>query len=74
LRTMASRSRDQARRGTRDLLPEEVRAMRRKLTADPDLRASIVRFVEARRESAARGRLLGNEARVYLVADAALEA
>jgi methyl-accepting chemotaxis protein len=74
LRTMASRSRDQARRGTRDLLPDQVRAMRQKLTADPDLRATIVRFVEARRESAARGRLAGNEARVYLVADAALEA
>jgi hypothetical protein len=48
--------------------------MRRKLTSDPELRAAIVRFVEERRESAARGRLAGNEARVYLVADAALEA
>jgi hypothetical protein len=74
LRTMASRSREQARRGARELLPDQVRAMRHKLRADPDLRASIVRFVEARREAAARGRLAGNEARVYLVADAALEA
>lgn len=74
LRAMANRSRDQARRGTREMLAEEVRAMRRKLTSDPDLRVAIVRFVEARREAAARGRLAGNEARVYLVADAALEA
>jgi hypothetical protein len=74
LRTMASRSREQARRGARELLPDQVRAMRHKLRADPELRASIVRFVEARREAAARGRLAGNEARVYLVADAALEA
>ena len=71
---MAGRSRDEARRSTRELVPNEVRAMRRKLTSDPDLRASIVRFVEARREAAARGRLVGNEARVYFVADAALEA
>jgi hypothetical protein len=74
LRAMASRSRDQARRGARELVTDEVRAMRRKLTSDPDLRAAIVRFVEERREAAARGRLSGNEARVYLVADAALEA
>jgi hypothetical protein len=74
LRAMANRSRDQARRGTREALPNEVRAMRRKLTSDPDLRANVVRFVESRREAAARGRLAGNEARVYLVADAALEA
>jgi hypothetical protein len=74
LRAMASRSRDQARRGARELASDQVRAMRRKLTSDPDLRVSIVRFVEERREAAARGRLAGNEARVYLVADAALEA
>jgi hypothetical protein len=74
LRGMASRSRDQARRGTRELLADQVRAMRRKLASDPELRASIVRFVEERRELAARGRLNGDEARVYLVADAALEA
>jgi hypothetical protein len=74
LRAMASRSRDQARRGARELASEEVRAMRRTLTSDPDLRASIVRYVEERREAAARGRLTGNEARIYLVADAALEA
>ena len=74
LRVLATRSRDQARRSTREALPVEVRAMRRRLTADPDLRASIIRFVEARREAAARGRLIGNEARVYLVVDAALEA
>jgi hypothetical protein len=74
LRAMASRSRDQARRGTRELLADQVRAMRRKLASDPELRASIVRFVEERRELAARGRLNGDEARVYLVADAALEA
>jgi hypothetical protein len=74
LRAMASRSRDQARRGARELVTDEVRAMRRKLTSDPDLRAAIVRYVEERREAAARGRLAGNEARIYLVADAALEA
>lgn len=74
LRAMASRSRDQARRGARELVSDEVRAMRRTLTSDPELRASVVRFVEERRESAARGRLNGNEARIYLVADAALEA
>ncbi|NJR20515.1 MAG: hypothetical protein HC777_02960, partial [Hyphomonadaceae bacterium] len=74
LRAMASRSRDQARRGTRELAGEPVRAMRRKLAGDPDLRANLVRFVESRRESAARGQLSGHEARVYLVTDAALEA
>jgi hypothetical protein len=74
LRAMASRSRDQARRGARELAPDAVRAMRRKLSSDPDLRANLVRFVEERRELAARGRLGGNEARVYLVTDAALEA
>jgi hypothetical protein len=41
LRAMASRSRDQARRGTREILPDEVRAMRRRLTSDPDLRAAM---------------------------------
>jgi hypothetical protein len=74
LRGFASRSRDQARRATREFANAEVRAMRQRLTSDPDLRANIVRFVEARREAASRGRLTGNEARVYLVADAALEA
>ncbi len=74
LRALANRSRDQARRGTREMVPNEVRAMRRKLTSNPELRASVVRFVDARREAAARGKLAGNEARVYLVADAALEA
>ena len=74
LRTAAGRSRDLGRRTTREVAPEEVRAMRRKLVSDPDLRGSIVRFVEERREAIAKGRLIGNEARVYLVADAALEA
>jgi hypothetical protein len=74
LRKAAGRSRDQGRRATRELLPEEVRAMRRKLVSDPDLRASIVRFVESRREAMGKGRINGNEARVYLVVDAALEA
>lgn len=74
LRAMASRSRDQARRGTREAATNSVKAMRLKLTMDADLRAIIVRFVEARREAAARGRLSGHEARIYLVADAAFEA
>lgn len=74
LRKAASRSRDQGRKATRELLPDEVRAMRRKLASDPDLRASIVRFVEGRREAVGKGRITGNEARVYLVVDAALEA
>lgn len=74
LRAMASRSRDQARRGTREAVTNVVKAMRLKLTMDADLRAVVVRFVEARREAAARGRLNGNEARIYLVADAAFEA
>lgn len=74
LRVMASRSRDQARRGTREAVTNSVKAMRLKLTMDADLRAIVVRFVEARREAAARGRLNGHEARIYLVADAAFEA
>lgn len=74
LRAMASRSRDQARRGTRDAATNSVKAMRLKLTMDADLRATVVRFVEARREAAARGRLNGHEARIYFVADAAFEA
>jgi hypothetical protein len=74
LRKAANRSRDQARRATRDMLGPQVRSMRHKLVSDPDLRASIVRFVEGRREAMAKGRIIGNEARVYLVADAALEA
>ena len=74
LRAMASRSRDQARRGTREAVTNCVKAMRLKLTMDADLRAIVVRFVEARREAAARGRLHGHEARIYLVADAAFEA
>ena len=74
LRALAGRSRDQARRGTREAVTNSVKAMRLKLTMDPDLRALVVRFVEARREAAARGRLTGHEARVYLVADAAFEA
>jgi hypothetical protein len=74
LRAMASRSRDQARRGTREAVTNCVKAMRLKLTMDADLRAIVVRFVEARREAVARGRLNGHEARIYLVADAAFEA
>lgn len=74
LSAMAGRSPDQARRGTRDILTEEVRVMRRKLTTEPDLRANLVRFVEAKRQAAAQERLEGNEARLYFVADAALEA
>ena len=74
LRAMASRSRDQARRGTREAVTNSVKAMRLKLTMDADLRAIVVRFVEERREAATRGRLNGHEARIYLVADAAFEA
>jgi hypothetical protein len=74
IRVLAMKSRDQSRRGTREYARAEVRAMRQKLTSDPALRAIVVRFVETRKEAATKGRLSGNPARVYFVADAALEA
>jgi hypothetical protein len=74
LRTLATRGRDKARQATREAAPETVRAMRRRMVSDPDLRAALVRFVESRREAVARSRVGGDEARLYLVVDAALDA
>jgi methyl-accepting chemotaxis protein len=74
LRGLASRSRAGGRAGTLESAPGEVAALRSLLAEDPDLRGAVVRFVESRREGAARARLQGNEARLYLVADAALDA
>ncbi|GIU67368.1 polar localization protein tipN [Candidatus Phycosocius spiralis] len=74
LNGLASRSRDQARRAVRNIIPTKVLAMRHRLSSDTDLRGAIVRFVEARREAASRGRLRDHEARLYFTADAALEA
>jgi hypothetical protein len=74
LNSLASRSRDQARRAVRDMIPTSVIAMRQRLASDTDLRSAVARFIEARRDAATAGRLSAQEARLYFTADAAFEA
>jgi hypothetical protein len=74
LNALASRSREQARRAVRDMIPNGVLAIRQRLNSDKDLKGAVARFIEARRDAAAAGRLSDQEARLYFTADAAFEA
>jgi hypothetical protein len=74
LNALASRSREQARRAVRDMIPNGVLAIRQRLNSDKDLKGAVARFIESRRDAAAAGRLSDQEARLYFTADAAFEA
>lgn len=73
LKVLAARGKERSRLEVSGLVPDAVRLLRNRMRRDPGLRTRLVRFVEARREGAMRGRLVSDELRLYLVADAALE-
>jgi hypothetical protein len=73
LRALAVRGRDRVKAETLVLAPEAIRTLRNRIRRDDGLRARLGRFVEARREAVARGRLKPEELRLYLVADVCLE-
>lgn len=73
LKVLAARGKERSRLEVSGLVPDAVRLLRNRMRRDPGLRTRLVRFVETRREGAMRGRLVSDELRLYLVADAALE-
>lgn len=73
LKVLAARGKERSRLEVSGLVPDAVRLLRNRMRRDPGLRTRLVRFVEARREGAMRGRLVSDELRLYLVADAALD-
>lgn len=73
LKVLAARGKERSRLEVGGLVPDAVRLLRNRMRRDPALRARLVRFVETRREGALRGRLVSDELRLYLVADAALD-
>lgn len=73
LKVLAARGKERSRLEVSGLVPDAVRQLRNRMRRDPGLRTRLVRFVEARREGAMRGRLVSDELRLYLVADAALD-
>ena len=53
-------------------IPRQIAKLKQFMAEDMELRSFIVRFVEERNENATRGRLRGNEMRLYLAGRAAL--
>lgn len=54
-------------------IPRHIAKLKQLMERDIELRSFVVRFVEERHESAMRGRLHGNEMRLYLAGRAALD-
>lgn len=69
-----SRSAQKARGQTQMALPNQIALLNRRMAENLELRAQLVKFVESNREAIRQGKVKGDELRVYLFADAALEA
>lgn len=73
LTALAARGKERARLEVSGLVPDAVRLLRNRMRREPALRSRLVRFVETRRAVALRGRLVPDELRLFLVADAAMD-
>lgn len=68
------RSPQKARGQTQMALPKQIALLNRRMAENLELRSQLVRFVENKLDDIRQGKLNGDDLRIYLFADAALDA